>query len=146
MSMPFMWGAGPSSLTVPVILPSPAALTVCVEIKAAHPINTISDSITAELRRFLIEVLLKELLAEPGCMPQPLLLRYRSIGIDRLQGKLFRHFFFFALLSHKRSQIENQVPCFIGLDIVGKRRHGSAVQAGHEDPVDILIAIATLWP
>jgi hypothetical protein len=57
MSMPFMWGAAPSSLTVPVILPSPAAVTFWLKIKAAQLTSTTSDSTTAKLYRFLIESL-----------------------------------------------------------------------------------------
>src|ERR1022692_2968701 len=76
---------------------------------------------------------------------QPLLLCHRGIGINRLQRELFRYSLFFALLRHKRSQIENQVPRLIGLDVVSKRRHRSAVQAGHENPVNILIGVAAFW-
>src|ERR1700722_10794833 len=77
----------------------------------------------------------------------PPLLRWgRSIRINRLQPKLFRQHLFLAVLMHERPQIEHQVPRLFGLDVVGKRRHGSAVQASHEDPIDILIGIAAFWP
>ena len=77
--------------------------------------------------------------------PDFLLLRHRGIGINRLQTEPFCDFLFLALLSHKGSQIEHQVPGLIGLDVVRKRRHRSAVQTSHEDPVNVLIGVATFW-
>jgi hypothetical protein len=55
MSMPFMCGAAPSSLTLPVILPSPAALTFGPKINAAQQSKTTADITAAKLYRFVIE-------------------------------------------------------------------------------------------
>ena len=38
----------------------------------------------------------------------------------------------------------HQIPCIIGLNYIGKRRHGRPVHTGHEDPVEILIRRAAL--
>ena len=38
----------------------------------------------------------------------------------------------------------DQIPCIIGLNYIGKRRHGRPVHTGHEDPVEILIRRAAL--
>src|SRR5579863_517664 len=143
MSMPFICGAAPSSLTVPLILPSPAALTLWPEIRAKPQARTTADSTTAWLYRFFIKNLLGNC---PLADFHDLLLSRRGVWINRFQAKLFGHFFLFALLRHQRPQIEHQVPSLIRLDVVGKRRHGSAVQPGHENLVDVLIGIATLWP
>src|ERR1700688_3276232 len=75
-----------------------------------------------------------------------LLLSRRGVWINRLQAKLLGHILLFALLGHKRSQIEHQVPGFVRLDVVRKRRHGRAIQPGHENPIDVFVRIATLWP
>jgi hypothetical protein len=57
-----MCGAVPTSLTVPVILPSPAALTFGPKITAAQQSRTTADSTGAILNRFVIETLsLKEI-------------------------------------------------------------------------------------
>src|ERR1700683_11862 len=148
MSIPFMCGAGPSSFTVPVILPSPAALTPWLRINAAEQTRTIADSTTARLYRFLIESPLVKRTAKilKLVLMLFLLLSRRSIWINRFQGELFRHFLFLAFLGHESSQIENQVPSLVGFDVVGKRRHGSAIQPGHEDPVNIQIGVAALRP
>src|ERR1039458_8413737 len=66
--------------------------------------------------------------------------------MDWLESELLGHVFFFAVLRHKRPQVEDQVPCLIRLEVVGERRHGSAVQSGHEDPVNSAIRIAAFWP
>jgi hypothetical protein len=50
-----MWGATPSSLTVPVILPSPAALTSRLSSNAPQQMNTTVNSKAAKLYCFLIE-------------------------------------------------------------------------------------------
>src|ERR1035437_2335491 len=148
MSMPFMCGAAPSSLTVPVILPSPAALTLWLRKNAPQETRITADSTAVNLLRFVIENLLTKtakllLLCE---LFQPLLLARWGIGIDRLEVEFFRHLLLFAGLRHERSQIENQIPRLIRLNVVGKRRHRSAVQTGHEDSVDIAIRIAAFRP
>src|ERR1700682_1149788 len=51
MSMPLMRGAVPLSLTVPVILPSPAALTLGPEDRIAKEINTTAASTAKNLYR-----------------------------------------------------------------------------------------------
>src|SRR5580658_9165581 len=76
----------------------------------------------------------------------PLLLSRRGIGINRLQRQLLRHRLFLAVLLHLCPQIEDQVPSLFGLDVVGKRGHGRAVQTGHENSVNVAIRIAALWP
>src|SRR5579859_711922 len=77
----------------------------------------------------------------------PLLLLWRScIGIDRLQAKLFGDGFLLAGFRHQRSQIEDQIPCLIRLDVVGKRGHRGTVQASHKNAVDVAIGVATFWP
>src|SRR6267154_3386939 len=73
-----------------------------------------------------------------------LLLSRRGIWVNRLQAKLFSHGFFLALLGHECSQIEDQIPGLVGLDIVGERRHRSTIQAGHEDSVNVAIGVAAL--
>src|SRR6202041_3029620 len=40
------------------------------------------------------------------------------------------------------AQEMHQVPCVVGLDHIGKRRHRRSVEAGHEDPVQIAVGIA----
>src|ERR1700685_2703639 len=57
MSMPRMCGAVPSSLTVPVILPSPEAFTFWSKVNAAQQSRTTADSTTARLYRFVISYL-----------------------------------------------------------------------------------------
>src|SRR5713226_2906525 len=146
MSMPFICGGAPSSLTEPEILPSPAALTFWPRINAAQQTRTTTDSTATKLCRFLIRSLLKEHGTECCSELRCLWLSRRRIWINRFQAELFRHFFFFALLGHERAQIENQVPRLVGLDIVSEGRHGSAIQAGHEDAVNILIGVAAFGP
>src|ERR1019366_3506384 len=140
MSMPFMWGTAPSSLTVPVILPSPAALTFWPRISAPQQMRATADKTAADLKCFLIEI--SPLYPTNWSNPLALLLACWGIWIHWLQSKLFRHLFFLALLSHKRAQIEHQIPSLIRFDIVGKRRHRSAIQAGHEDSVNVLVGVA----
>src|SRR6266446_3218281 len=79
-------------------------------------------------------------------LPSVLLLRCRGIRINWLQVELLCQFPFLALLRHQRPQIENQVPRLIGLDVIGKGRHGSTVQASHENPINILIGVTAFWP
>jgi hypothetical protein len=50
-----MWGATPSSLTVPVILPSAAALTVFPEYRNPHARSSNAELITAILFPAFIE-------------------------------------------------------------------------------------------
>ena len=50
------------------------------------------------------------------------------------------------MLTHEGPQIENQVPSLIRLDVVGERRHRSAIEAGHKDPIDILVGVPALGP
>jgi hypothetical protein len=50
-----MWGAVPSNLTVPVILPSPAALTLWFRINAPQETNIAADNTAVNLFRFVIE-------------------------------------------------------------------------------------------
>src|ERR1700691_1400752 len=70
----------------------------------------------------------------------------RCVWIHRLQSELFSHLFFLAVLPHEGSEIENQIPSLLRFDIVGEGGHGSAVQTGHEDAVNIAIGVAALWP
>src|SRR5271156_226057 len=157
--MPFMCGAVPSSLTVPVILPSPAALTFPLNINAPQIIKTIDDSKTAKLRSLFMIALLTIFLAAFTLARQDfstalalplrglLLSRWgRGIGIDRLQSELFGHLFFLAVLPHEGSEIEDQIPSFLRFDVVGKGGHGSAVQSGHENPINVAIGVAALGP
>src|ERR1700733_5544883 len=93
-----------------------------------------------------MKVLLKALRSRSiVAMPiEPLLLSRRCVWIHRLQAKLLCHLLLLAALSHKGSEIENQIPSLVRLDVVGKRGHGSAVEAGHEYAIDIAIGIAAL--
>src|SRR6267143_5150233 len=70
--------------------------------------------------------------------------RRRRIWVDRLQAKLLRERFFLAVLGLEGFQIENQVPCLIRFNIVGKGWHGCTVEAGHENLVQIPIRRAAL--
>src|SRR5690348_7317217 len=44
----------------------------------------------------------------------------------------------------KGAQVEDKIPCFVGFDVVDKRRHGCAIEAGHEDLVNVGVAVAAL--
>src|ERR1700677_199893 len=70
----------------------------------------------------------------------------RCVWIHRLQSELFSHLFFLAVLPHEGSEIENQIPSLLGFDVVGEGGHGSAVQTGHEDAVNIAIGVAAFGP
>src|ERR1700683_239423 len=64
MSMPFMCGAAPSILTVPVILPSPAALTFPPKSNAPQQTRTNAASAAADLYRFIEVSLNRNLLLD----------------------------------------------------------------------------------
>src|SRR5215471_10523816 len=66
------------------------------------------------------------------------------VGIDLLQTELLSDGFFLALHRLQSAQIENQVPSFVRFDVVGERRHRSAIQTGHEYAIEIAIGRATL--
>ena len=70
-----------------------------------------------------------------------------ALGLD--DGRTFRGAFpqrqFRALVPDlQRAQIVHEVPGLFGLDDVGKRRHGRAVQTGHEDFVEVTVRCTAL--
>src|SRR2546429_5688930 len=40
----------------------------------------------------------------------------------------------------------HEIPCLSGLQLAGERRHRRAIQAGHEDAVEILVGRSALEP
>src|ERR1700730_9512801 len=108
--MPRMCGAVPSSLTVPVILPSPAALTLWLRNSAPQETRITADNTAVNLFRIVMENSLLTELQSCRCCAKPfrlLLLARGRIRIDRLQVQLFRHLLGFAGLLHESSKIEN---------------------------------------
>jgi hypothetical protein len=71
MSIPLMCGAASASLTVPVIVPSSAALTFGSRINAAQPRRTTVNSNAEILKRFVIETLSLEKLITFGITALP---------------------------------------------------------------------------
>src|SRR5579871_179736 len=147
MSMPFMCGAAPSSFTVPVILPSPAAFTFWPRMRAAQQTNVATAVRNATLDRFFIEKILS-LASSMFAMPvmASLLSRCRSIGIHRLEAQALGNGLGLAGLRHQSSQVKHEIPGLVGLDVICEGRHGRAVETGHEDLVDITIGVAALGP
>src|SRR6266478_338019 len=70
--------------------------------------------------------------------------RRRRIRVDRLQAKLLRERFFLAVLGLEGLQIENQVPCLVRFNVVGKGWHRRTIETSHENLVQIPIRRAAL--
>src|SRR5258706_7270474 len=51
---------------------------------------------------------------------------------------------FTATVYLQRAQVVYEVPGVVGLDNICERRHGRAVQTGHENTIEVLIGYATL--
>src|SRR6266446_4745542 len=64
----------------------------------------------------------------------------RSWPARSLQNSVF----FAATIYLQRTQVVDQVPGVVGLDNIRERRHGRAVQASHENAIEVLIGYATL--
>src|SRR6266404_4868354 len=62
----------------------------------------------------------------------------RSWPARSLQNSVF----FAATIYLQRAQVVDQVPCIVGLDDIRERRHGRAVEASHENAIEILIGDA----
>src|SRR5579862_2030475 len=65
-------------------------------------------------------------------------------GSSRFQTDLPGDLLFLALHGLQGTQVEDQIPGFIGLDVVRPGRHRRSVQPGHEDLVQVFVAGATL--
>src|ERR1700752_342783 len=105
-----MCGAVPSSVTVPLILPSPAALTLWLRNSAPPETRITADNTVVNLFFIVMESsLLTELQSCRCCAMsfQPLLLAGWRVGVDRLQIELFRYLLGLARLFHESSKIEN---------------------------------------
>src|SRR3984885_50486 len=83
----------------------------------------------------------------PSCMK--LLCAARGIRTDRFQIlsvscsiALPEREFLVRERDLQGAQEMHQVPCVVGLDHIGKRRHRRSVEAGHEDPVQIAVRVA----
>src|SRR5947209_6143920 len=133
MSIVFSCGGVPLNFTLPVILPSPAALTLLPKLNKPTTTSSNAVSIPASLYAIFIYAFssMRSLFALRLVVLLLVVIRLRRrVRIDWFQPELFSDFFFFLVHTGDRlqgSQVHHKIPRLVRFDVVGKRRHWCSV-------------------